>query len=126
MLSYFASEKISDVLIRPGSGQYQDGEWVPDSPGTTNIEIIAPQPMRPDELQMLPQGERVYNHLVTWMTPEIRNWPVVPGSTSTNPDILRIDGSHYKVMEISNRSVLGNFYRVVLREFDYTPPVPPS
>jgi hypothetical protein len=60
------------------------------------------------------------------MTPEIRNWPVVPESTSTNPDILQIDGAYYKVMEISNRSILGNFYRVVLREFDYTPPEPPS
>lgn len=126
MLSYFAGEKISATLVRTSGGAYSDGIWVPSYPASSSVQIIAPQPMRSDELQMLPEGERKYNHRVTWIETSVHIWPLVPGATSEKPDILLISGKFYKIMQIDDRSVLGNFYRVVLRETDYVPPEPPS
>jgi len=127
MLSYFNSEKISATLYRTSGSSYDDGEWTPATPSQTAVEIIAPQPLRSNELQMLPEGERKYNHRVTWITDEIHIWPLIPDSpTKENPDIFLIDGKFYKLMQIDDRSVLGNFYRAVMRETDYTPADPPS
>jgi hypothetical protein len=99
MLSYFASEKITATLYRTNGGAYAVGIWQPAVPTTTSVQIIAPQPMRSDELQMFPEGERKYNHRKTWITSEIHVWPLVPeAATGENPDIFLIDGKYYKVM----------------------------
>jgi hypothetical protein len=74
---------------------------------------------------MFPEGERKYNHRKTWITSEIHVWPLVPeAATGENPDIFLIDGKYYKVMQVDDRNVLGNYYRVVMRETDYTPATP--
>jgi hypothetical protein len=113
MLSYFDAETV-DATVTPGAaGTYTDGEWVPASGATVAIRIIVPQPVNENELQMLSDGEHVRNYRKTWT--ETR---VFVRETDEDSDVITYDGKDYKVVQVDNRSVLGNFYRVMMRELD--------
>ena len=116
MLSHFNDEKIAAVLRRSEGGTYVKGEWVAPTPTDTDVEIISPQPMTADELQMLPPGEQVRNYVKTWITSEVHLWSDTYGPTLENPDLLIVNSRSYKIVQINNRSILGNFYRAVMRE----------
>ena len=71
----------------------------------TAIEIVEPQPLKMNELAMLDPGERLYNWRKTWTQTEIN-----PG------DEIEVAGRKYRVHQMDDRSIDGNFYRVLMRE----------
>lgn len=71
----------------------------------TAIEIVEPQPVRMNELQMLEPGERLSNWRKTWTQSEI-----IPG------DEIEHNGRKYRIHQVDDRSIDGNFYRVLMRE----------
>jgi hypothetical protein len=116
MLSYFASEMVSATVRRKTGGDYIKGEWTPSASSDTSVQVIAPQPATADDLQMLPPGELVRNYLTTWITSEVHLWSDTYGPSLENPDLLVIGSRSYKIVQINDRSTLGNFYRAVMRE----------
>jgi hypothetical protein len=116
MLRRFNSEKIDATLRRAAGGTYVKGEWTPPTPTNTAVRIITPQPATADDLQMLPEGELVRNYVVTWITSEVHLWSDTYSPTIENPDLLIVNGRTYKIVQVNDRSNLGNFYRAVMRE----------
>ena len=110
MLSAFAGEMITATLIQYTAGAYVKGVWVPGTPSTSSISIIAPQPVTPEEKQMLPSGEIDKNHLRTWTEIGVSSWG------PADPDKLIIDGKTYKISMISDRSRLGNYCKLFIYE----------
>ena len=110
MLQHFLSEMITATLIRYPDGAYVDGEWVSGTPVESSISIIAPQPVTPNDLQMLEDGEHVRDFLKTWTATEIRT-----REGNQDADELRINGKVYKVFQVSDRSTLGDYYRAIIR-----------
>jgi hypothetical protein len=111
MLSAFADLMISATLSQITAGSYVKGIWTPGTPSNSTISIIAPQPVTPEEKQMLPTGELDRNYLQTWTETEIESWGV-----SNDPDKLTIGSKTYKIHSIEDRSTLGNFYEIVIYE----------
>jgi len=110
MLGYFNDEKIDATLVTVAAGTYTKGIYSPGAESTASIRVISPQPLSPNEKQMLPSGELERNYLKTWTDSEITGWG------AANPDKIRISGKTYKVMMIENRSILGNFYKLTIYE----------
>jgi hypothetical protein len=114
MLQYFASETVDATATLGDAGSYDaNGKWVPVAGSTIDIKIIVPQPVAENELQMIEDGEHVRDYRVTWTESRIF---VREGNTDS--DAINYDGKSYKVMQVDDRNVLGNYYRIVMREID--------
>ena len=113
MLEHFSEEFVDATLIRKsGPGEYVEGIWNPDADAApVPIRVIAPQPVTPRELQMLPDGEHVRNYLKTWTEEDVETRLAELGA-----DKLSILGSAYKVVQVSNREPLGDYRKVFIRE----------
>jgi hypothetical protein len=113
MLKYFKRETITAQLISGAEGTYIDGEWnavlVPPVP----IRIIAPQPVTANDTQFLEDGEHVRDYLVSWSKTK-----VYPREGGEDADRILFNSDTYKVVQADNRSVLGKFYRFVMRRLE--------
>ena len=117
MLRYFNAEKIDATLSRKDGGSYVNGIWSPAATADTSVRLIAPQPIRSEDKEMLPDGEFAKNYRVTWIENALQMWGGDPtDSGNPNPDILTILGREYHVWQIDERNVLGNYYRAIIRE----------
>jgi len=102
VLNFFP--KVAAAYYRP-SGAYVAGVWVAATPSPTPLTIIQPQPADGRTLMMLPEGDRQYDHLVTW------------SETNLEPDDRVVFGGvTYRVVHRTNRAIDGGFYRAVMRE----------
>jgi hypothetical protein len=112
MLQYFTEEMVDAGFIG-GTGTYVKGEWVSTWAASVPIVIIAPQPLKANELDMLEDGERRSDYLTSWS--ETR---VYPREAQQNSDRIVWDGDTYKVVQADNRATLGDFYRFVMRRLE--------
>jgi len=108
MLSFFASEMVSATLRVEAAGSRTKGIWTPGSTSDTTINILAPQPLRPNEIEMLPSGEFAHNWSVTWLE----------SAMGVEPERDRIvyGGNSYLIMSVSDRTPLGDYYRITMRQ----------
>ena len=112
LLAYFQAEMIAADWTAGDAGTYDaSGAWVPAAGATVSIDIIAPQPVTANELQMLEDGEHVRDYLKTWTTD-----PVATRRGVKEADTLAFNGRTYKVMQVDNRDTLGEYQRLVIRE----------
>jgi hypothetical protein len=111
MLQFFGPETVSATLVPGDTGAYVNGEWTPATGVSSTIKIIAPQPLSANELQMFSDGEHVRDYLKTWTQTRV----FVREGNEDN-DKIQWNGKDYKVVQVNDRSVLGPFYRVVMRE----------
>jgi hypothetical protein len=113
MLKYFKRETITAQLISGADGAYVDGEWVITLLPQVPIRIIAPQPVTANDTQFLEDGEHVRDYLVSWSKTR-----VYPREGGEDADRIVFDGDTYKVVQTDNRSVLGKFYRFMMRRLE--------
>ncbi len=113
MLRYFNNEMTDATLIPGNSGTYVDGVWTPAFDAGTPIRIIVPQPVSANDLQMLEDSEHVRDYLVSWSKTR-----VMSREGDQDADRITYDGDTYKVMQTDDRSILGRFYRFVMRRLD--------
>lgn len=109
MLSSF--EKVDATLTRYQDGSYVDGEWEPGVSSTTPLRIVIPQKLTAKDLVMQPQGEKVSDYLKTWSEDEM-----LTRENLRDSDRITCDGVVYKIFQSYDRTLLGNFFRVVLRK----------
>ena len=112
MMGFFGDEMITVTLHRVAvgfEGEYVNGEWVNgDLDITQPVQIIAPQPARASDLQMLPSGERSPDYLVSWTAYDLDT-----RTGTTESDVIEFEGNRYKVMDAEKRR-LGNFRKILL------------
>jgi hypothetical protein len=113
VLQYFQPETITAQLQRGQAGAYVDGRWVLSLAAAEDIRIIAPQPLVSNDLQMLQDGEHIRDYLTTWTKTR-----VMTREGGEDADRILFDGDTYKVMQVDDRSLLGRFYRVVMRRVE--------
>lgn len=111
MLRYFKSEMVTASITRYPEGAYVAGEWTPGAETTSSIEIIAPQPVKSNELDPLPEGEKVSNYRKTWSED-----PLFTRNGFEDSDRITLGGKTYQVYRVDDRATLGNFHRAVMRE----------
>lgn len=117
MLRYFGNETVDATLIRYGAGSYSDadgGDWVEGATTETSIRIIVPQPVKSNELDPLPEGEKVSNYRRTYCAEKLRTRE--GGQDADRLEYPVGSGKRYKIFRVDERDVLGNFYRVIMRE----------
>lgn len=111
MLSFFTDEMVTATWTAGAAGTYTLGEWVPAYAAGVSIPIVFPQPLTQEQLQQLPQGERVRNFVQTWTKSDI-----AVRDHTTDSDTITYDGKTYLVHQIGDRIFPGNFKNVILRE----------
>jgi hypothetical protein len=72
------------------------------------------QPAGGDDLDLLPEGERLKNIMAVWSTAPM----YVANGKDRDSDVLEFDGIRYTVMKMFNRSANG-FYKVLAEGFVY-------
>lgn len=110
MLRYFKKQKVKAQLIRSLPGEYVDGEWVPDHGITSDIKIIAPQPIAANDTVNLPDGEHVRDYLKTYTTQK-----VMSREDSEDADTIFWKGNFYKAYQVDDRVPLGNYHKIIMR-----------
>lgn len=111
MLEYFEPEMIDATLINGQVGTYVNGEWVKSFAASVPIRIIAPQPITSNELQMLPDGEYGRDYLKTYSETKIF---IREGGEDS--DKIVFNGFEYKIVQTDDRTILGDFYRSIMRK----------
>lgn len=109
MLEYF--DKIDAQIKTANDGTRVKGKWQNDYNGPVNIKIIAPQPLKANELEMLPEGERTANWLKTWIAQA-----VYPRQELKDSSIIVYAGKQFLVYQTNDWFTDGSYYRVVMRE----------
>lgn len=116
MLTFFDSEMVDAILDRTDAiGSYSNGEYQKPATTQTPIRIIAPQPIRENDLNMLEDGEKASDYRVTWVFSDLE---IRTRDDKYGADQIIYGGTIYKVMQVDNRDPLGNFRRVVMRAID--------
>jgi len=110
LILLFPELLVSATLARFAGGQYAGGEWVPGAASTSVIQIIKPQPVASDELDPLPQGERVKDFLKTWSVTELQT-----RDGGEDSDRLTLGGKVYKVVSVEDRDLEGGYHKVIIK-----------
>lgn len=113
LLKYFKSEMTDGVLYQYSAGSRDaEGRWVPGGESSTAIELVAPQPVRADEIQQLEPGERITDYVKTWV------YDTIPLSTrvgTSDADEVEVNSQRYKVHQINHWEAAGGFVAAILR-----------
>lgn len=116
MLSYFPELMVTSQLIRDNTGgTYVEGIYVAPAKDTTDLQMIAPQPIRENDLNMLADGERASDYRVTWV---FADTDLHTRTKQHEADIITYDGKIYKVMQVNERDPIGNFRKVFIRDIE--------
>ncbi len=114
MLTDYADIMTPADFVAGSVGTYVTGEWTPGvAIPLVVIQIVIPQPIRAEDLEILEDGERAQDFRVTWTETELRT-----REGARDADQITYNGVTYKVKQVSDRSALGNFYRAVMRKLD--------
>lgn len=95
------------TLLRPVFGTMTNGVQ-PVSFGTPVPMICLCQPAGGDDLQLLPEGQRLNNIQAVWSTVPL----YVANGKDRDSDVLEIEGVRYTVIKLFNRSANG-YYKVL-------------
>lgn len=112
MLGYFGAEMVTAVWYDGTAGTNVKGVWTPGTSAGQTIRIIAPQPVKANELENLPDGEHVADYVRTWT----EKLAVSTRGGLSDSDLIAWDGKTYKVAQVDDREVLGGFVRVLMKK----------
>lgn len=93
----------------PGTRDANTGAWIPGAETPTTINAVI-QNANADDLKVLPEGERseevIKIHTVTKLI-------TADEETATAADEVEYQGGLYKVRSVSDRKVIGNYYKAL-------------
>lgn len=95
------------TLLRPIFGTEADGITPITFEDPATISAVV-QPAGGDDLDLLPEGERLKNVVAIWTTTPL----YVANGKDCDSDVLEVDGVHYTVIKLFNRAPNG-FYKVL-------------
>lgn len=111
LLVYFLDEMVTASWKKGLSGSYVNGTWTSSFDTPTDIKIVVPETLNQNQIQQLPQGERVQNFVQTWTGTDVN---VRRGNIDS--DRITYDGKDYLVYQVINRTSSGRFKHIILRE----------
>lgn len=108
-----------DLLARPArrirrsGGAYDaDGRWVGGAESLTDVMAVI-QPVDPDDLQALPEGERSEASKAVWTRTELRT----AREDAHEADIVEADGARWKILAVFDRAE-GGWYKAIAGRLD--------
>jgi hypothetical protein len=112
MLEAFDFALVSATIMRGKEGHYLDGVWRQLFDDPVTIKIINPLPLRSNELEMLPEGERALNYVKSFVETNIH---IRDGAKDA--DLIVCQGKTYKVVQLSPYTLDGQTVnKVIMRE----------
>lgn len=108
------TKKIPLTLIRKAAGEYVSGRWVEGLETLVPIEVNI-QPMKEEELLILPEADRARQWYKVYSDSEIRADKQGVGGYSA--DEFEFEGDRYKVMKVRHYSmgILNHFRAMAAR-----------
>ena len=114
MLAFFSEEMTSAELYRYDvSGSYNsEGIWVPGTETNETIEIVIPQPLDSDSLEMAPEGEDISDFVFTFVHESVG---MKTRDETEDPDQIEVQGQRYEVHSVAHWEDYGCFNEYVLK-----------
>lgn len=109
-----ATFKTGDYTVTRTATGTTDTSGIYSSGGTSTFSISASvQPLSGRDLKDLAEGMRADDFRTVWTLSELISLKV-----SNTPDVILIDGDHYRVNTVKHRTILSNFYRCIVERTD--------
>lgn len=116
---FLLTNKIPLTLLREGEGGYVRGEWVKGQVVPVEVEVNI-QPVRPHEIQMMPESDRTREWYKLYCADEIRT--AQEGDNGHGADEFEWEGHRYKVMKVvSYKMGILNHFRAMAARVPNTP-----
>ena len=113
MMPFFGSEMVAATHTTHTADTYDAaGKLVRGTATDTAIRIIAPQPVKADELQMPEDGERISDYVKSYTSANVQG-----RKGSVPADTITVYGEVYKVVQVENRPI-GEFRKFFMRRTD--------
>ena len=108
MSAVVANFAVKLTLKTTAAGSYVNGKWVEGSQNTDIVFYGVIQPTTPEDLQILPEGERRKQMKTIWTKTLLK---VDGNENNKNSDIIKDSKNRiYRVVQVSDRSENG-FYK---------------
>jgi hypothetical protein len=109
MIARFATG--SYVVTRAGTGSFVAGVYVPGASSTFSI-VASVQPVNPQDLLRLPEGERSTDRKAVYTTTELRT-AEAEGALS---DRITYRGSTYEVESVNPWDETGGYFKIIAKK----------
>lgn len=103
-------EQFTQVLAihNHPTGTIVNGRFSPSTASIVPISIVIPQPASSRDLQIIPEGERSFDHKKTWTKANVQNG-----------DIITVSSVDYKVTSLqdwTDPETMDEWLRILMRE----------
>lgn len=99
---FLLTNKIPLTVSRQSAGSYVRGVWVEGT--TTEVEVeVNIQPVKPHEVQMMPESDRTREWYKVYCADELRTKQ--EGANGHGPDRFEWQGHTYEIMKVQNYSM---------------------
>ncbi len=117
--TFLLTKSIALTVYRKTQGSYVNGDWVEG----TEAEIIRTvniQPLKPNEILMLPEAERTRQWWKVYSDEDLRTDK--EGASGYSADEFIYQGERYKVMKVSNYAMgILNHHKALATRIELTP-----
>lgn len=117
--TFLLTKSIALTVYRKTQGSYVNGDWVEG----TEAEIIRTvniQPLKPNEILMLPEAERTRQWWKVYSDEDLRTDK--EGASGYSADEFIYQGERYKVMKVSNYTMgVLNHHKALATRIELTP-----
>lgn len=117
--TFLLTKSIALTVYRKTQGSYVNGDWVEG----TEAEIIRTvniQPLKPNEILMLPEAERTRQWWKVYSDEDLRTDK--EGASGYSADEFIYQGERYKIMKVSNYEMgILNHHKALATRIELTP-----
>jgi len=117
--TFLLTKSIALTVYRKTQGSYVNGDWVEG----TEAEIIRTvniQPLKPNEILMLPEAERTRQWWKVYSDEDLRTDK--EGANGYSADEFIYQGERYKIMKVSNYEMgILNHHKALATRIELTP-----
>lgn len=111
LIQFFGEHVIVGTLHRRAAGSIDsEGDWTQGAETTSDINVVIPQPVTADEIELENDGESIRDYKQTWTETEVRT-----RTDTVDADHITAEGIEYKVHQCNDWRTEGGFINVVLR-----------
>ena len=101
--------------VRQVAGSYVDGVWTEGTASAAQTAKGAVQPLTPDEVQMLQEGQRQRQSLKIYTETQLN---AVDEINKIKGDIVTVEGSEYEVQRVFKQRTPWQHYKCLCTELD--------
>lgn len=112
LAQFFSSDMVDATLYQYASGSYDDaGVWVSGSASTTDVRVLALQPLDAERADLVREGEDIVDYRWTMADSSL---PISVRASGVDCDQIDVDGVRYAVRQVERYDAQSGTVEVTL------------